>query len=135
MTTATEPRTIKHLCNESRLRVRCFGEERIDEIIDRVRTTAIESGKLTWKATHAGDVPNCYDYPAQTTGLFVASDASGNVLAISERLAANKVTPSGVARHCLGEEYRPLADDRYGDDKRQAAIDLLRQMMARECGE
>jgi hypothetical protein len=80
---------------------------------------------------HGGTVANAYNYPAVTDAVVAVAFADLDVVVIwAGELRANKVTRGGVVSSLLGDEARPLFDERYHPDKARAArafvLDLAR---------
>ncbi len=93
---------------------------------DEARVT----GKWIMRADHGGDVANKYGYAALTECYVVVASPRGNVSVWFGELQANKVTLSGVAATCVGNEARPLWDGRIpkGSPREGAARTFLRGM-------
>lgn len=110
---------------EKGLRVRYFGQDWIEARVEEIREHAIANQSWSYDCWHAGSVPNCYDYPALTSGVLICANPDGQVCVWFCRLPANKVTLSGVCRNAGVSGAAPLYDRRYGQAaERQAELDL-----------
>ena len=86
----------------------------------------------TWGVRHGGGVANAYGYRADTE--VVASLAHGVVqVDVRARVPANKVTASGAIAATLGEWARPLVDERYGEERTEAARAYVARLARHAC--
>lgn len=111
--------------DQGRRRARTIGREAIERMAEDVRATALATGAWAHDADHGGSVPNCYGYPAITTGALVVSDPAGRVVVWMCSRPANKVTLSGVVGSCVPGAH-PLYDHRYGRAADLRAEEVLR---------
>lgn len=76
---------------------------------------------------HGGGVANKYGYPAESTAVACTKDPNNNVIINMTRIPANKITYAGTVAACLGEDARPIFDERYGEEKTKVAQKTLRR--------
>lgn len=104
---------------------RTFTGDEIGEMVKDCRERAVQNNGIAYTCMHAGTVPNCYDYPAYTTAVFVAAKPNGLATVIATTIRANKATLSGACSATIGDDYKPVFDNRYGDTKTAEARKML----------
>lgn len=104
---------------------------------DTAMAAARSKGRRAWEYQHGGGVANKYGYPASTDAVVCVGlrlDTEIVVVMWATEIPANKVTLGGVMASCLGNECRPVCDDRYGDDAKDRARKSIYAAAEREAG-
>jgi hypothetical protein len=121
---------------KGRCKVRVFGGDEVAQIVAEMRGKAAKSPYgVVATVRHGGGVANKYGYPATSQVVFIGATADGRAVVKITAITANKITYGGAIAAVMGDQSRPMCDERFGGKRTESAKEYVRQQVRLLCAD